>query len=96
MRVRELPTLNKVYLLLYIWRCMRCFSFYPWKPRKILVLVIVRAMPLNSLFLVRRKVFTRSMCPTSLIKLLSKLVWPETKGEVDSEIKRNDLSCHKI
>ena len=70
------------------------FSFYPWKPRKILVLVIVRAMPL--LFLDRGKVFHRAMCATSLTNLLSKLVCPETKGEGESEIKRNDLSCHQI
>ena len=83
-----------VTILLYMWRCMCCFSFYPWKTRKILVLLIVRAMPL--LFLLRGKLFHRAMCAISLTNLLSKLVCPETKGEGKSEIKRNNLSCHQI
>ena len=49
-------------------------------------------MPL--LFLVRAKFFNRPMRVTSLTKLLSKIVCPETKGEGEAKIKRNDLNCH--
>ena len=71
--------------------CCCFWFFHPWKPRKILVLLRVKAMPF--LFLVCGKFLHRLMGAT-LTDLLSKLVCSETKGERESEIKRDDLNCH--
>ena len=70
--------------------CVVVLVFYPWKPRKILVLLRVKAKP--SLFLIRGKFLHRPLGAT-LTDLLSKLVCSETKGEEESEMKRNDLNC---
>ena len=52
--------------------------FYPWKSRKILVVLRVEDMCLVSF---HRKFFHRPMGSTYLTCLLSKLVCSETKGE---------------
>ena len=52
--------------------------FYPWKPRKILVALKVKAMPFW--FLVGGKFFHRPMGAASFTDLRSKLVCSETKG----------------
>ena len=72
--------------------CVVVIAFYPWKARKILVLLRVEAMTFG--FLVRGMFFHRPMGATSLTDLLSKLVYSETKGEGTSDIKNNDLTCY--